>query len=182
MSGTIIGGKKAASTNYERHGEDFYKKIGKIGGKVSTPTGGFAHGDNGKKYGKIGGLISKRSRMITEDSKLRSDEISLLIPLGGKVITTLVMSGIITKEQSDDAIKMLYQKSVRNEWQYIFTDLTVGSPIQLAWKAVLDEELSHYKRIFSDLETEKTDKDIEKYRIIRNLVKAFDVATGGRLK
>lgn len=42
MSGSIIGGKKASRTNRERYGEDFYKKIGAIGGR-NGHTGGFAY-------------------------------------------------------------------------------------------------------------------------------------------
>lgn len=41
MAGTIIGGKRAAITNKLRHGEDFYGRIGAIGGRKGT-TGGFA--------------------------------------------------------------------------------------------------------------------------------------------
>ena len=37
MSGTIEGGKRAASTNRRRHGDDFYKKIGSISGSKSRP-------------------------------------------------------------------------------------------------------------------------------------------------
>lgn len=41
MAGTKAGGKKAAVTNYERHGADFYRTIGARGG-ASGHTGGFA--------------------------------------------------------------------------------------------------------------------------------------------
>lgn len=43
MSGTKIGGAKAAKTNTERHGEDFYKIIGSKGGKNATKPKGFAY-------------------------------------------------------------------------------------------------------------------------------------------
>ena len=49
MSGTISGGKKAAQKNKELHGKDFYRNIGRKGGKRST-TGGFAS----QKVGKDG--------------------------------------------------------------------------------------------------------------------------------
>ncbi len=63
MAGTLTGGKTAAQTNKERHGDDFYKRIGAMGGKKGT-TGGFAAGEAGRMrasyYGRIGGLKSKR--------------------------------------------------------------------------------------------------------------------------
>lgn len=69
MSGTKIGGAKAAKTNKERHGEGFYARIGAIGGHNSK-TGGFASNKVGKDgltgqerarlVGAIGGLKSKR--------------------------------------------------------------------------------------------------------------------------
>lgn len=69
MSGTIEGGKKAAKTNKERHGERFYAEIGAIGGKLGH-TGGFASTkvdekgltgkDRARIYGAKGGRISRR--------------------------------------------------------------------------------------------------------------------------
>lgn len=41
MPGTKEGGAKAAQKNKERYGEDFYRRIGTIGGK-NGKTGGFA--------------------------------------------------------------------------------------------------------------------------------------------
>lgn len=41
MSGTKSGGLKCAATNKLKHGEDFYKRIGAIGGKVKNPNKGF---------------------------------------------------------------------------------------------------------------------------------------------
>lgn len=39
MAGTREGGLRAAQTNKERHGNDFYTKIGTSGGKKSTGGG-----------------------------------------------------------------------------------------------------------------------------------------------
>lgn len=41
MAGTKDGGRKAAELNKKKYGEDFYIKIGSLGGKVGK-TGGFA--------------------------------------------------------------------------------------------------------------------------------------------
>lgn len=69
MSGTAKGGKAAAKTNKQRHGDDFYKKMGALGGAVGH-TGGFAAPEVGKdgltgqeraiKYGRLGGRKSRR--------------------------------------------------------------------------------------------------------------------------
>ncbi len=69
MTGTRRGGLKAALTNAQLHGEDFYSRIGKIGGR-NGHTGGFASdkvggdGLTGRERAMIagarGGKISRR--------------------------------------------------------------------------------------------------------------------------
>lgn len=62
MAGTHIGGKRAARTNKQRHGKDFYKKIAAKGGRKSR-GGGFAYDkEKARTAGAIGGRISKRGR------------------------------------------------------------------------------------------------------------------------
>lgn len=78
MSGNKIGGIKAAATNYERHGKDFYKRIGAKGGSNGR-TGGFASmlvGADGltgreraRKVGALGGHISKRRQSKKEEQE-----------------------------------------------------------------------------------------------------------------
>ena len=69
MAGTLIGSKLAAKTNKERHGEDFYRRLGRIGGKRGT-TGGFADGEAGRERARIagakGGRISKRRKKVSD--------------------------------------------------------------------------------------------------------------------
>ena len=63
MSGTKEGGIKARKTNYERNGQDFYKRIGAIGGRVSGIKKGFAlNPELAVKAGRKGGRISKRGK------------------------------------------------------------------------------------------------------------------------
>lgn len=63
MAGTAKGGRLAAQKNKQKHGADFYSRIGRLGGQRGT-TGGFAAGKEGRKrasyYGAIGGAISRR--------------------------------------------------------------------------------------------------------------------------
>ena len=66
MSGTKAGAAKAARTNKERYGEDFYANIGAKGGKNST-TGGFYYSKvNGLtkhiEAGRKGGKISRKGQ------------------------------------------------------------------------------------------------------------------------
>lgn len=78
MAGTKAGGLKARDTNIKRHGKDFYKRMGRLGGKSGT-TGGFGSdvvgkdGLTGKQragvVGKLGGKISKRGKAKKSEDK-----------------------------------------------------------------------------------------------------------------
>lgn len=60
MAGTKAGGVKAAATNISRHGTEFYREIGRKGGR-NGHTGGFAaNPELAKIAGAKGGKISKR--------------------------------------------------------------------------------------------------------------------------
>lgn len=62
MAGTKAGGLKAAQTNKDRHGSDFYKRIGAKGGQKGT-TGGFAaNRELARVAGAKGGKISRRRK------------------------------------------------------------------------------------------------------------------------
>lgn len=60
MPGTVEGGRKAAKTNL-RNDPNFYRRIGKLGGK-NGHTGGFASMpiEKVKEAGRKGGRISRR--------------------------------------------------------------------------------------------------------------------------
>lgn len=69
MPGTKLGGKQAAKTNRQRHGADFYARIGKIGGQKGT-TGGFAaNRELARIAGAKGGRISRRSKTDTTEAQ-----------------------------------------------------------------------------------------------------------------
>lgn len=73
MSGTIIGGKRAAATNKAKHGEDFYKNIGRIGGQ-NGHTGGFAaNPELARIAGAKGGKISRRRPKKLTDEEFVED-------------------------------------------------------------------------------------------------------------
>lgn len=62
MAGTKEGGIKARNTNLKEHGKDFYKEIGRKGGKASTTGGFYANRELASRAGKIGGMKSKRGK------------------------------------------------------------------------------------------------------------------------
>lgn len=62
MAGTRSGGLKAAATNKDKYGTDFYMNIGRKGGK-NGHTGGFASNPElARIAGQKGGKISKRGK------------------------------------------------------------------------------------------------------------------------
>lgn len=64
MSGTKAGGTKAAKTNKLIHGDDFYSRIGRKGGKKTGIKKGFAlmTPERRAMCGRIGGSRSKRGK------------------------------------------------------------------------------------------------------------------------
>lgn len=60
MAGTIIGGKRAAATNKTRYGDNFYARIGAIGGRNGNTGGFFANRELASTAGRKGGLKSRR--------------------------------------------------------------------------------------------------------------------------
>lgn len=62
MAGTLEGGKKAAATNKAKHGDDFYARIGRKGGKNGHTGGFFANRELASEAGRIGGTISRRGK------------------------------------------------------------------------------------------------------------------------
>ena len=63
MAGTKAGGAKACATNKEKYGDDFYKRIGAVGGSVKGVKG-FAAVPREKRVesGRKGGKISRRGK------------------------------------------------------------------------------------------------------------------------
>lgn len=62
MPGNFTGGKHASETNKKKYGDDFYAKIGAMGGRVVSgkPKGFAANPELAKSAGRLGGLKSKR--------------------------------------------------------------------------------------------------------------------------
>ena len=69
MPGTKTGGKRAAQTNKERHGEDFYQRIGKLSNASwekngRKPRGFAANPELARVAGGKGGRISRRRKAL----------------------------------------------------------------------------------------------------------------------
>lgn len=62
MAGTKIGGVKAATTNKKLYGNDYYARIGAIGGKRGTTGGFYANRELASRAGQIGGRNSRRGK------------------------------------------------------------------------------------------------------------------------
>lgn len=78
MAGTVEGALKAAATNMERHGADFYRRIGQRGGLISR-GGGFASSHElAVRAGRKGGTISRRgpSKKTLAEKKVIKSEVA----------------------------------------------------------------------------------------------------------
>jgi len=64
MAGTKAGGRKAAQTNKERYGDDFYSNLGAIGGRKSRTGGFYANRELARIAGAKGGRKSKRGKAV----------------------------------------------------------------------------------------------------------------------
>jgi general stress protein YciG len=65
MPGTKKGGAKAAATNRAKYGNDFYARIGQMGGKLGRTGGFYANRDLARQAGAKGGRISRRGASKT---------------------------------------------------------------------------------------------------------------------
>lgn len=64
MAGTKQGGQQASRTNKAKYGDDFYAKIGALGGKKGTTGGFYANRELAREAGRIGGLKSRRGKKV----------------------------------------------------------------------------------------------------------------------
>jgi len=66
MSGTRAGGLRTKETNIAKFGEDYYKRIGSLGGKASGTGGFYANRERAKTVGAIGGSHSRRGYKLVD--------------------------------------------------------------------------------------------------------------------
>jgi general stress protein YciG len=65
MAGTQKGGHKAAATNKQRYGLNFYESIGRKGGKISRGGGFAANRELAVEAGRKGGKVGRRKKPVT---------------------------------------------------------------------------------------------------------------------
>ena len=66
MAGTTKGGLKAAATNKQRYGLNFYEQIGRKGGKVSRGGGFAVNRELAIAAGRKGGQTSRRRKSVSQ--------------------------------------------------------------------------------------------------------------------
>lgn len=64
MAGTKSGGIKAANSNKQKYGSDFYAKIGAKGGAKGHTGGYFANRELARASGARGGRVSRRGKAL----------------------------------------------------------------------------------------------------------------------
>jgi general stress protein YciG len=78
MAGTKAGGERAAATNKELYGDDWYKRIGAIGGQKGRTGGFFANRELAAEAGRKGGAKSKRNSSLV--AQLQQMQVGQSIP------------------------------------------------------------------------------------------------------
>ena len=69
MAGSREGGLKASQIMKEKYGKDYYRELGRRGGKITGALKGFSvYPDKAKEYGKTAGKKSKRGYKWLRDS------------------------------------------------------------------------------------------------------------------
>lgn len=92
MSGTKSGGLKAAATNKERYGDNYYSEIGAKGGR-NGHTGGFASNrELARLAGAKGGRMSKRGKKIKLDEAI--DDIEEMFKNGESIANIAKRYGV----------------------------------------------------------------------------------------
>lgn len=80
MAGTIKGGEQAADTIKALYGQDFYQRVGALGGAVRSKAKGFGAGEAGRErariFGAIGGKVGRRGYVLSPE---RRKEIKLQV-------------------------------------------------------------------------------------------------------
>lgn len=67
MAGTKSGAALAAKTIKEKYGEDFYRRLGAMGGRKGTTGGFYANRELARRAGEKGGRISRRPKKVQEE-------------------------------------------------------------------------------------------------------------------
>lgn len=62
MSQTKSGAAKATKILYERYGKNYFKEMGRKGGKVCVPKGFSENRERASWAGRLGGLRTKRKK------------------------------------------------------------------------------------------------------------------------
>ncbi len=86
MAGTSAGAVKAAATNKQKHGDDFYARIGAKGGKAVGIKGFAANIALAKEAGALGGKLSKRGPSEARKQKVKEAQ---ALKASGKSITEI---------------------------------------------------------------------------------------------
>ena len=75
MAGNRESGLVAAQTNKERYGEDFYSRIGALGGKLSKTGGFYANRELARRAGAIGGAVSRKTGPNTNPTRRKGSNV-----------------------------------------------------------------------------------------------------------
>lgn len=175
-------GLKSYETRLRHYGSQYISEQGRKYGQLrKIKRGGCNIAGHAKAIGKKGGVMSRRSRVITPTTPLRTDEWSMLSACVNSALGKLRLSenspaDVMTQHIGRGIVMDLWAKG---DWITVMTNIAEKDGVSgYEYRSALYGELDSRRSFYQKLEMEGKISDAQKneYRILRNLITAMKVA------
>lgn len=138
--------------------------------------------ERASSVGKIGGKISRRSRDVKIGEPLKAEEIVYVSNMISEILRFDGEADEVEIKVLSDKATSLSKMLISKEWNRVFTDILEDPKHSIeAWKKLLVGEWY----VFYDIIAKGNDLDEdqeEEFKSLRNVSKAFEVATGTNVR
>lgn len=137
--------------------------------------------ERASSVGKIGGKISRRSRNVKIGEPLKAEE---MVYMSSMIAEIIKFNGQdeVENENLSEKVAELSNKLMSKEWNRVFTDILEDPAHSIeAWKHIL---VGEWKAFYGVLAKggELDDSQEEEFKSLRNVSKAFELATGTKVR